>query len=234
MVNFRYPLRLIVNYHSWLGKILLFTLMSLLFWLIYIAMGYGIANLLLIQVDDEIEQWTSGKQLTTDTWVSTQKQLNWALKFDPHSPELLERMGTIYYWKANISVILPEVLLAHQKALSYYLQVVKQNPTAALTYANIILIKDLLGQYDAQFQIALEQATMLNPWEPFIQTVIVEIGLSAWKQLSKKSQSIVLATIERGIKSGQVTQMSALIKKYQHESIVCNKEQHKAFFNFCQ
>jgi tetratricopeptide (TPR) repeat protein len=222
----------IVNYHSWLGKISLFSFMSFLFWLIYLAISHGIANLLLIQVDDEIEQWTLSNQLTIDTWVSTHNQLNWALKFDPHNPDLLERMGTLYYWKANISVMLPEILVARQKALDYYWKAVKQKPTTALTYANIILVKDLLGQYDTQFQMALQQATILSPWEPFIQSVVVEIGLSAWQQLSKKGQSIVLATIERGIKSGQATQMSALLKKYQKESSVCTSS--NTFFNFCQ
>jgi len=212
---------------------LLLILMSFLLWLIYIAIAHGIANLFIIQVDDEIKQWADGKKLTTNTWLLTQKKLNWALKFDPHNPDLLERMGSLYYWKANISVMLPKIFIARQKALGYYLQVVKQKPTSALNYVNIVLIKDLLRQYDAQFQVALEQATVLNPWEPFIQRVVVEIGLSAWKQLSKKSQSIVLATIERSLKSGQATQISALIKKYQHESVVCMNKGN-AFINFCQ
>jgi len=209
--------------------------MSFLLWLIYIAIAHGVANanLFISQIDDEIKQWADGKTLTTDIWRSTHKKLNWALKLDPHNPDLLERMGTIYYWKANISVILPEVFVARQKALSYYLQVVKQKPTSALTYANIILIKALLGEYDAQFQIALEQATVLNHWEPLVQRVVVEIGLSTWKQLSQKSQSLVLAMIERAIKSGQATQMSALIKKYSFESVVCMNK-GKTFFNYCQ
>ncbi|MDM8557794.1 hypothetical protein [Candidatus Parabeggiatoa sp. HSG14] len=221
-----------MNYYSWLGQILFFSLMGFLFWLIYIAMAYGVANLSVNQVNDEVEQWVEGKNLTKEDWFLVHKKLNWALKFDRHNPDLLEMMGTLYYWKANISVMQPKVFVARQKALSYYLQVVKQKPNSALTYANIILIKDLLGQYDAQFQVALEQAARLNPWEPFIQRVIVEIGLSAWKQLSKNGQSIVFATIERGIKSGQATQMSAFIKKYQYESVVCMRGH--PFFKFCQ
>ena len=211
---------------------LLLSLMAILLWFIYVAIAHGIANVFMLQVDNEIKQWTDGKKVTKDIWFLTHKKLNWALKFDPYNPDLLERMGVIYYWRANISITLPEIFIAHKKALSYYFQVVKMKRTSAMAYVNIALMKYLLEQYDTQFQIALKQATVLSPWEPFIQRIVVEIGLSAWQHLSITNQMIVFATIKRGIKSGQTIQMSAIIKKYQRELIICTKS--SIFFEFCQ
>ncbi|EDN67384.1 hypothetical protein BGP_1766 [Beggiatoa sp. PS] len=106
------------------------------------ATSYGLADVFAEQAHYEMQQW-SAKKLTSETWTSTQTTLQNALQLDPQNPDLLEMMGEIYYWKAQkISFILANKITASKRALDYFLQATKKRPTSALTWANILIIKN--------------------------------------------------------------------------------------------
>jgi len=208
-------------------------LIGLLLWLIYLSFSYGLADILAEQANYEMQLWEN-QELTLDTWNSTQTILQQALQFDPQNPDLLEMMGKMYDWKAKRSFSLPEQIVAHQRALDYFRKAAKKRPISALTWANIILIKNFLFQYDIQFATALEQAVLQAPWHPFIHHVVVYVGLSAWQHLSEKEQSLVLVTIKRGLVGRKATQIANLINNSQHKQAICKySQQSQELLNFC-
>ena len=228
-------LMIFFRYHSRPINILALMTISLLVWLIYMATSYGIADVFAEQAHYEMQQW-SAKKLTSETWTSTQTRLQNALQLDPQNPDLLEMMGEIYYWKAQkISLTLPAKIIAYQQALDYFLQATKKRPTSSLTWGNVLMMKNVLKQYDTQFLMALKQTTIQGPSNPFVHRVVTEIGLSSWQQLSKKGQSLVLMTIERGFVGKEAKQIENLIKKYRRESVICQySQQYQNFSTFCE
>jgi hypothetical protein len=214
-------------------KILVLGLISVLLWLICVATLRGFSNFLVTQAQYDMQHWVD-KELTLDEWTSTQITLKRALQLEPYNPDFLEMMGNVYYWKSKVSTTTPQIIIARQQALDYFYKAIEQRAVSAFTWTNIIIMKGFLGQYDAQFVKALEQAMIFGPWEPFVHQTIAEIGLLAWDRLSEKGQSIVIMAVERGIISGQAKQMYGFIKKYQHEHNICIHSHQPAFFDFCQ
>ena len=73
---------------------------------------------------------------------------------------------------------------------------------------------------DAQFETALKQAIIWGKWEPLVQHLVIEAGLTAWYQLPQSTRWLVLAAIERGIFL-QPQLIKALINKYQRIYTLC-------------
>ncbi len=222
-----------------LHQVLVTGFMVFLLWLIFIAASWGMADLFARQVRYEMGQWqTKSEPLKVETWKSTQARINWTRVLESANPEFLEDMASAYFFLYSYGTITPaEKVMALRYSLDYYVKAVKQYPSSASTWANIALVKFYLREYDTQFLVALENATSLGPWEPFVQQAVAEVGLAAWfffpKQGRKKGQSIVLANIERGMQR-QAKLMTALIKKYHREKVMCVYGMQKAVFSvFC-
>jgi hypothetical protein len=220
-------------------QMLVTSFMVFLLWLIFMAATWGIADLFAKQVRYETGQWQKKQEsLKVETWKLTQAKINWTWALEPAHPDFLEDMAGANFFLYRYGTITPaEKVMAVQQSLDYYLKAVKQQPSSALTWADIALMKSYLREYDAQFLMALENATSLGPWEPFVQQAVTEVGLAAWYRFPKlereKGQSIVLANIERGMLR-QTKLMTTLIKKYQREKVMCMHGMQKAVFSvFC-
>ena len=220
-------------------KILVTALMVFVLWLIFIAASWGIADFVAREVRYETAQWQKKSEpLKTGTWKSAQASINLTRVLEAGHPDFLQDMAGAHFFLYRYGIITPaEKVMALQQSLDYYLKVAKRQPSSALTYANIALVKYYLREYDAQFLNALENATFLGPWEPFVQHVVAEVGLAAWylfpKQGREKGRKIVLANVERGMLR-QAKLMTRLIKKYHREKVLCVHGMQKAVFAvFC-
>ena len=208
-------------------------LIGLFLWLIYLTFSYGLADIFAEKANYEMQLWEN-QEVALDTWNSTQTTLQRALQFEPQNPDLLEMMGKIYDWKAKRSFSLPEQIFAHQRALDYFLKAAKKRPISALTWANILLLKNALFQYDAQFSMALEQTILQAPWHPFVHRVVVYVGLSAWQHLSENGQFLVLIATERGLGGKEAKQIENIIQQSQHKQTICKySQQSQELLNFC-
>jgi hypothetical protein len=207
--------------------------MSLLLWLIYLAGCWGLADIFIKQAQFDIQQWQT-KELTLNTWQVTHSTLQWAVKLEPQHPDFLEFMGMAYFLHKNLKVGTAKKLTADYHALNYFLKAAKQRPVSAYAWANIVIMKHHLKQYDKQLFKALETAILLGPWEPFVQLTVAEVGLANWDRLPPKTQLTVLTMIEQGMR-WQSKSVRTLIEKYQRKEVVCKHSGQKTVFaDFCQ
>jgi hypothetical protein len=143
-------------------------------------------------------------------------------------------MGMAYFLQKDLKVSTAKKLTADYHALNYFLKAAKQRPVSAYAWANIVIMKHHLKQYDAQFFKALETAILLGPWEPFVQLTVAEVGLANWDRLPPKTQFTVLTMIEKGMRR-QSKPVRILIEKYQRKEVVCEYSGQKTVFtDFCQ
>jgi len=221
-----------------LKQAMLVALMCLNIWLIYLAASWGVADLVAKQASYEMQQWEKQNIVKTGLWQQTQTTLRAAQFFEPAQPNFLEEMGKANYLLFRYgTTTAAEKFMALSLALEYYVNAAQQKPVSAYTWVNIAILKNRLRQYDAQFITALENATFLGPWEPFVQEAIADIGLAAWYRLPKerleKGRSIIFATLERGMHS-QAKLMMTLIKKHRREYVICVYSKEKTeLTGFC-
>ncbi len=219
-------------------QLFVISLIGLLLWLTYIAASWGLADLLAKQARFDMQQWKK-QNLTTDIWKSTQATLLYVQYLESHHPDFLENIAYAHYLLYRYGMITSaEKWMALEQALDDYLEAAKQRPVSAQTWANIAIIKAQLGQYDVQFLAVIENATLLGPWEPFVQRVIADVGLAAWYRLPsqgrEKGRMIVFAAVERGMR-WQAKLMNTLIKKHQREYVICAYGRQKTVFaDFCR
>ena len=217
-------------------KLMTSILIILLLWLTYIAASWGIADLFVNLARYNMQSWE--KQGNINNWNKTHSLLKRALSLTPNNPTYLEDMAQAYYLLVRLGGITQrEKKQILENALETLKQSAKIRPTGIYTWANIALIKSLLQQYDELFLVAIENASLFGPWEPFAQRVITSIGLKAWYRLpvseQQKVRLIILATIERGM-SIQAEKITSLIKHYRKEYVICFLRGHKpALTNFC-
>jgi O-antigen ligase len=205
---------------SQLVKNVTLSLMAALIYLSYVAGSWGLADLIAGKAQTKMGQWPL-REVKEAEWTLTSKISALGLALAPHNPDLLKTMGDVYYWKAiKSSGSGKERLTAYQRALEYFLKAVEQKPTDASIWAQIIQLKHDLRQYDAQFINALEYTTAYGPFHPFAQHMVVDIGLAGWYRFPKNVQSIVMATIERGMQV-QAKEIGRLIKERKREWVVC-------------
>lgn len=206
---------------SHFAKVPVLALMLILFNLIYFAASWGMANLYLIQANSHV---IGKKHVEMEDLRLVQSNIDQALHFEPNNPDLLMLMGEIYDWRATkINASQGDRLVATeylQAALEFFLKAAKQRPTHTRTWVNIAMTKHHLKQYDVQFYTALEHAANLAPWKQSVQRVVVDIGLGDWYRLPRKVQSLVIATLERGMYV-QAKTMQLIIKRNGRERAVC-------------
>lgn len=219
-------------------KTVVIGLIGLNLWLIYVAASWGLADLFAKQARYEMLQWDKQGVITTDNWKSTHATLKWARYLEVYHPDFLEDMAEMNYLLYRYGIATAaEKFMALQQALDYDMQAIRQRPVSAYTWANIAIVKNNLRQYDAQFIAALENASVLGSWEPFVQHAIADIGLGAWyrfpKQERENGQALVFAAVKRGMLR-QAKLMRRLIKKHRRQYVMCLYSRGKIeFADFC-
>ena len=210
----------ISNKCSQLANISILGLMGLFIVLIYLAVCWGLADLLTKPASYHLLRWEKQGINSETAWQTTLTQLQWAIDLEPKNPDLLELIARVHYLLATTGIGIKFQLTSLQQALDYNLKAIQQRPVSAYTWANIALLKSQLKQYDAQFEIALKQAIVLGQWEPLVQHLVIEAGLVAWYQLPQSIRWLVLAAIERGMLV-QPQLIIALINQYQRIYTLC-------------
>lgn len=86
-------------------------------------------------------------------------------------------------------------------ALSAALTAVSLRPTSGFAYSVYALAKQMRGEHDAAFRHALARAAKYGPWEPGVQSNIIDVGLRSWDALDEPARDVVRGTITRALQT---------------------------------
>ena len=87
-------------------------------------------------------------------------------------------------------------------------QAITLRPVSSYSWVTLLLLKRERAEYDAEFRHALERAVTLGPWEPDVQRVVAEVGMSAWAVLPRAEQEMVRENMVRGMRRQAATMIS--------------------------
>ena len=91
-----------------------------------------------------------------------------------------------------------------------------------------------MGDIDQELQQAIENATKTGPWEPGVQQIIAEVGLSVWEELDFAMRGIIVRNIDRGITMQPVLMMNILKKHGQLKMVCYQKKKDPVITEFCK
>jgi len=95
--------------------------------------------------------------------------------------------------------------------LNAALKAVSLRPTSGYAYSVYAMAKQLRGERDSAFRQALARAAKYGPWEPGVQSNIIDTGFRAWDVLDEPTRDIVRNTITRALRT-QPTEAKAYLQ----------------------
>jgi len=201
-----------------------------------ITAGYrGLADIDVKSAQRRTTLWEDDVSTLNKTeWTIAYNSVSEALDKDPLNPELLTLMANVQEWKIYLDK--NDVKNNHylSLALNNYRKAAQLRPTWPHTWSHISLVKYRMGEIDQEFQLAIENATKMGPWEPRVQQIVAEVGLSVWKELDFSMREKIVRNIQRGIKNQPVLMLD-ILKKHGQLNMVCyQKKKEPVITKFCE
>jgi hypothetical protein len=161
-----------------------------------LAARWGIADLTLRSADEAQAEWrqreAAGKgRPDFAEWSKVHEALLGAVELQPGNPVFLEAIGNLQLQR---SVGDPLALVFKTDGLGSFQRATVLRPTSPYQWANIAWLKHQMGEVDAQFYTALENAAVLGPWEREVQLVVLDVGFAVWDVAPERIRTLVITT----------------------------------------
>lgn len=215
-----------MNRSSSLGSFFAMLLLAGLLAVAYWAGTSGLADVVAREPHYEIDRWRTGKLVPDALKLNTlQAELHKAQDLDPGNPNLQEELGRFYAARVERGQAYDvEVRATRQQSLAYFRQALELRPTSGHAWVNVALMKFRLGEVDQEFSQSLLQALRRSPWEPQVQLIAIELGLTGWQVLSDPTRE----TLQQAIRAqgqwklvNQKPMLVALLKRYRRPDLAC-------------
>jgi len=132
-------------------------------------------------------------------WQAARASLERAIALSPAHPTYHHRMGRIAHMGMFVD---PERRNRHAQAAEAALRAsLRIRPEWPHAWANLALLKAVLGEYDDEFARALSNAVRYGPWETDVHEMVAAIGARGLLWFSEDIEAKVLANNARAIMS---------------------------------
>jgi len=195
----------------------------------------GLADVNVQSARRSLVLWESDvNALNNKEWTIAYDDVSKAVSQDPLNPELLILMANVQEWKIYLDKDDEENNYYLGLALKNYRKAAELRPAWPYSWSQISLVKYRMGEIDQELQQAIENATKTGPWEPGVQQIIAEVGLSVWQELDFALREIIVRNIHRGITMQSILMLN-ILKKYGQLKMVCyQKKKDPVITKFCE
>ena len=211
-------------------------LILVLLYFVYLAANWGLGDVAAYQTRSIMNKWSKKpNSLDLESWQKAQQYLSSALGYSANNSEYLALQGNLYEWRALIKNREPaEKINDYKTALDYYRRALHLRPAFAYYWANIAVVKSMLGEVDQEFYQAVDRSLALGAWEPGVQLKIADATLGVWYLLDENGWTMMLENVEKGLQSNPEAMMN-LAKKYQVFRQLCARlRRTEAMLTYCQ
>ena len=148
-------------------------------------------------------------------------RLDKALARFPNNPDFLDLSGHLKELKASqpgtAGAERGELL---ESAASDYRKALAARPLWPYSWANLLSVKDKLGQVDPEFNKAMNRAAETGPWEPRVQLQVVRSGIRHWDQLRGSERKLVQGKVRDALKV-QPREVFKIVRDYGRPDLIC-------------
>jgi len=141
-----------------------------------------LANIFFHQAERVERQWQRGLPITQQRLDSAQGWVTRGRFYAPGQPDYSQLQGRLYSW-AFIGR-LPVDEAGQALALQGYRDSLAARPYWPYAWAQLVLLKSQLQQFDAEFDLAFKNAQAYGRWEPKVMENLLSASLLNWSRLS--------------------------------------------------
>jgi len=196
-------------------------ILTLLF-MSYQAGKRGISSAAEYFLTEYIDDWAvTGFSYTLEEWHNAKEFYDYALHYNPLSPDVLYKGAILYEWRASLlSNTLAQSRDFKQQSLALYRRSIRKRPTWPYVWSDFILAKVRANEIDAEFQDAFRITQELGSWEPFVQMGLIKAGLHEWTKLSLANKVILKQVIENAL-SVQFKIVTNFMRENNYLALMC-------------
>ena len=188
---------------------------------IYVVFSWGMGDLYGYKVRYALEQWQEKPAFPSVEEVAvTLADVDSALRWEGDNPEYVELKGRVLYYRALVVgfneqglVDIAEAKALHQKAISL-------RPRWPYSWANLVLVKAYLNEFDEEYHQALISAVTYGPWEKSVHLTLAHAAALSWPSLSLEQKRLFARNIERGMVR-TLPEEDAILSAYQKKTSIC-------------
>jgi hypothetical protein len=185
------------------------------------AVRIGLADLLSGYAGGELQAWSSTIRPDLPVMDDVSRALGVARLIAPDNPDHHEHLARLALVRSGMPGI-SESERDRQivDGLGHIRKAIALRPVSPFSWAVMLQLKRQRAEYDPEFFHGLERAVTLGPWEPAVQLIVADVGLSAWAALPGAEQEIMKANFARGVKH-QAKQIISIFRMHRN---ACNGE----------
>lgn len=143
-----------------------------------------------------------------------------ALNWEAGNPEYLELKARVLYYRALVVGMSAGGLVDVAMAKALHLEAIALRPRWPYSWANLVLMKSYLNEFDEEYQHALSQAIRFGPWEQSVHITLAQAGAISWGMLSREQKRLYADNVQRGIVRSQGG-VGAALDSFKKRSVVC-------------
>lgn len=164
------------------------------------------------------------KQIDPEKLERASSHLNKALKHFPGNPDYLDFSGHLDVIRTDLpGVVGSERRKLLESAATSYRSALAVRPLWPYSWANLLAVKDKLGQVDSEFSLAINRSVETGPWEPRVQLQVIRTGLRYWALLKVAERSLVQEKVQDALKI-QPRKVFVMVKNYGRPDLLCGFE----------
>ena len=194
-----------------------------------LAVGGGrllLAGIAAWQAESFVRDWNqSGEAPSPRAWDTARAAADRAIRLYPGSNgDYLDRLGRIQEWRHfDLPFGHPDAESSRRAALAAYRQAVQARPDWPYSWTQLAYVKLRLGEFDSEFDEALERGFENGPWRLHVNRQLAEISLLGWPQLSPLQRQRGLESMRRAtaLSAGAGRQLHDLAQRLDRTAPFC-------------
>lgn len=139
------------------------------------------------------------------------------------NPDYLDLAGRLKQLRASRpGVVGRERRELLEAAAAHHRRALEVRPLWAYSWANLLSVKDKLGQVDLEFDVAMQRAAETGPWEPRVQLQLIRSGVRNWDELKRPERERVRVTMHDALRV-QPRAAFEIARFYARPDLVCGQ-----------
>jgi hypothetical protein len=166
----------------------------------------GIADLASVSANIWMRGWEEQGYISGQAqWDAAFGRLSLARSLNPLSADYSADLGRLMDWQSLRQPPESANYAAYRvRAGKFHRESIGKRPSWGYAWAHYAENQLLLGSQGPDFQLALEKAIVLAPWEPGAQIKVAWIGMVSWDNLPNRMRVIVEESIRRTVDTDSI------------------------------
>ena len=140
--------------------------------------------------------------LEESNWLTAGQNLEAALSLGTAEAEYLHQYGLLITMEHNLlgeSTTVEDIQRIYPNAIEMHRRGLQQRPASPFGWTYFALTKAIAGQLDSEFELALERANTLGPWEKGNHQLVAYIAENYWSSMSNTGRYYTAVQLQRAL-----------------------------------